>query len=557
MSGIKQRIKGALCCVLWMSCVKLYGASQAYSFPLRLYGDQVRPLDERITLEVLQGIVNRDAPRLFFTQTWTPYNELWTNVYTQSYGFDFQPVADDLGQVIKLFKNALNGVVLYDPKIDGTRYVAATVGGLDNLLPVAAGSPVLNQIDLPVMCDLTGKFSNSIEAYEWALKELMPRCNRKVAHTPAAGKVDGKYIGWGFLGLDYAAAERGFIFNLGCVDKDEEAFGRTIQGTPEQAKLYRRILGELDAPALIFGYGEPELEWFSLLGEYGHTYLHWGDNLSFHSEVKAHDSEFHQKKHITPEQVVVDKDKYYVTFLSSEGDSMKGPEPFFFGSWFDPARGSVPMNWAMHPEMVRFPAMLEYYYSTATTNDYFLAMQAFNFGMRNLDQFSERIKQLMEQADMRCIVTDFAHPSAYPVNKEKFLNIVAPFGAVDALFEKSTLQGYNRYVGNGIPLVGTSMKLTYWYRLLPGGWSAPWQKMYTDSGQREQVLQTALNEIEKEAEAHKPPYLIVVYTDLHNFDKHCEMHREIAGRLDEKKYKLVRLDEGLSVLRRINQIQAE
>jgi hypothetical protein len=101
------------------------------------------------------------------------------------------------------------------------------------------------------------------------------------------------------------------------------------------------------------------------------------------------------------------------------------------------------------------------------------------------------------------------------------------------------------------------MKLTYWYRLLPGGWSAPWQKMYTDSGQREQVLQTALNEIEKEAEAHKPPYLIVVYTDLHNFDKHCEMHREIAGRLDEKKYKLVRLDEGLSVLRRINQIQAE
>jgi hypothetical protein len=279
--------------------------------------------------------------------------------------------------------------------------------------------------------------------------------------------------------------------------------------------------------------------------------------LSFHARVKSHNPEFRQKNHIRPDDITVEQDKYYVSFLSSEGDTMKGPVPFFYGSWFDPQRGSVPINWCIHPEMARFPAMLEYYYSTATTNDYFMAMQVFDFGMNNLKGFSKHIKELMEKTDLRCMVTDFADPSDYPANKETFLNIIQPLGAVDGLFQKSTRQGYNRTVAGGIPLAGTSENLTYWYRLLPGVWKAPWQKMYKDPSQREQVLQTVLNEIEKEAAAHEPPYLIIVYTDLHEFDLHCTMHREIANRLDPARFKAVRLDEGMSMLRRLNQAQVK
>ncbi|MFA5688723.1 MAG: GxGYxYP domain-containing protein [Kiritimatiellales bacterium] len=523
--------------------------TEAYTFPLNLY--KGRPLDERITVEVLQGIVNRDGPRLFLTETWTPYNQMWTNVYSAGYEIQFKSVSS-LPDLIQQFRDQLSGVVLYDPKVDGTRYIAATLGGLDNLLPVAAGSRLLTQIDLPVKEDLTGRFKTSVEVYEWALKEILPRCNRKVAHTPAAGKVDGKYIGWGFHGLDYTVAEKGFIFNLGCIDRDMEAFGRIIDATPDQLRLYREILTQLESPALIFGYGEYELAWFDLLGEYGHTYLHWGNNLSYHAKVPAHQPEFKQKQHIAPENVTVEKNKYYVTFLSSEGDSTKGPLPFFFGSWFDPARGSVPMNWCMHPEMVRFPAMLEYYYDTATTNDYFVAMQVFNFEMKNLSAFSAHVKKLMQQADISCVIADFANPADNPVKKENFLRILQPLGAVDALFEYSTPQGYNRVISGGIPLAGTSMNLTYWYRLLPGGWDAHWQKMYKDPAQQSMVFDVVIGEIEKEAAAHQPPYLIVVYTDLHEFDLHCEMHREIAARLDPKRFKVVRLDEGMSALRQWN-----
>lgn len=522
--------------------------TEAYSFPHRLY--QGRPLDERITIEVLQGIVNREAPRLFMTETWTPHNQLWTNVYTESYGFDFTEIEDCIPTLIKLFQDDLDGVVLYDPAIDGTRFVAATIGGLENLLPAAQGSAWLEAVDLPVRHDLSGRFANSLEVYEWALAEVLPRCNRTLAHAPASLRVDGKYIGWGFLGIDYVISERGFVFNLGILEEEMESFGRMIDATPEQAVMYRRILSELEQPALILGYGEEELEWFRLIGEYGHTYLHWGNNLSFHARVPARTEPSRQALHVTPDDVEVDTDRYYVVFLSSEGDTMKGPLPFFFGSWFDPARGSVPMNWGLHPEMIRFPAMLEYFYETATPHDYFYAAQVFNFEMQGLDRFAAHIRDLMHQADLHCVLTDFARPTPNPEGKDTFLRIVNPLGAVDALFEHSTQQGFNRWSATGVPVVGTSMHLTYWYRLLPGGWRAAWQDIYRDPVEREAIFRVMLDEIEKEAAAHEPPYVIAVYTDLHEFDRHCEMHAEVARRLDPDRFSVVRLDEAMSVLQR-------
>jgi hypothetical protein len=37
---------------------------------------------------------------------------------------------------------------------------------------------------------------------------------------------------------------------------------------------------------------------------------------------------------------------------------------------------------------------------------------------------------------------------------------------------------------------------------------------------------------------------------MHAFDKFCELHREVAKRLDKEKYKVVRIDEAFSAMRR-------
>jgi hypothetical protein len=328
------------------------------------------------------------------------------------------------------------------------------------------------------------------------------------------------------------------------------AFGRTIEGTPDQKKMYSRILDALEPPALIFGYGEPELDWFDFIGAHGHTYLHYGNNLSFHAAVKPKNPEFHQNAQLSPENVPADKDKYYIAFMTSEGDTLKGPIPFFYGSWFDPARGSVPMNWCIHPETARFPGMLEYFYETATTNDLFVGVQVFNFEMKNLEKFADNYAALMKKSDMSVTVADYANPSEDFTKKEEFLTRVNPLGAVDVFFEKSTAQGYDYVCGRQkIPVAATGVQMTYWHRMLPGGWGAKWQEMYQTPEGREQVIQAALKEIAEEADAHQPPYLMVMYTDLHDFNRLPELHRAIVDRLDPKKFKAVRLDEGLSAMK--------
>ncbi len=540
--------------VLLMMCGLLLCAASGFSEQRTAYTFDYRWNEEqRLLIETLQGIVNRDAPQLYFTQTGSEHSKkTWVDVYRERYRFEFVRISE-LTELVRIFRGQVNGAVLYDPEIDATRWISAVIGGLDNLLPVAKGSGLEKILGLEVKQDLAGRFGDSLEVYEWALENVMPRCNRTVAHAPAEKTVDGKYIGWGFWGIDYVVANRGFIVNLGCVDEDVVAFGRTIEGTPKQGKMYSRVLEALESPALIFGYGEPELDWFDFIGQHGHTYLHYGNNLSFHAAVKAKNPEFCQKVHVTPDDVSVEEDKYYIAFMTSEGDSMKGPLPFFFGSWFDPARGSVPMNWSIHPEVSRFPAMLEYFYETATTNDLFVGVQVFNFEMKKLEGFARSYAAAMKRADMSVTIADYANPSVDLKKKERFLDWVNPLGAVDVFFEKSTLQGYNYRSGKQkIPLAATGIQMTYWHRMLPGGWSAKWQEMYQTPEGREQVMQAAVKEIHEEAAAHEPPYLIVMYTDLHNFDRLPELHREIVAQLDPDKFKAVRLDEGFSAMRKWN-----
>jgi hypothetical protein len=272
--------------------------------------------------------------------------------------------------------------------------------------------------------DLRGRFKSSTDVYEWALTEVIPRCNRRFAHTPAGPDIDGRRVGMGpFHGFDYAVMNRGVVFNLTHLEAAADSFGTLVHGDKTQADLYRRILAALEKPAFFVGYGEPENAWFLLLGGYGHSYLHWGDNLSFHSRVPAQKAPLQQKKQFAPETVQPEK-KYYVCFVTSEGDTMKGPLSFFFGSWFDKRRGQVPMNWAIHPAMAKFPAMLEYYYRTATDNDYFVGVQAYNHRMPGVEGFARVVRSDMDNADLHVLSprrrAEQRDLSADPLRREHF-----------------------------------------------------------------------------------------------------------------------------------------
>jgi hypothetical protein len=68
------------------------------------------------------------------------------------------------------------------------------------------------------------------------------------------------------------------------------------------------------------------------------------------------------------------QNKIYVTVTMSEGDNMQYCEHRLRQIWDDPNRGKAPLNWSITPFMLDIaPAMLHYFQSTQTPNDFLVA----------------------------------------------------------------------------------------------------------------------------------------------------------------------------------------
>lgn len=513
--------------------------------------------EERCTVEALQGLCNRSGPRLYLD--WgRELDRRWLDIYAERAGLHYRRVAD-LAQLLDTFQGDVAGLVVYDPEVDGSRYVAITLAGIERLLPVcpslldgtspalqAGGTPApLQRFGWRVKHDLRGRFPDSVAAYEWALEALMPRTSRRLAHSVDGGIADGIRTGvcGPMGGFDWQVMRRGFVFNLGAQARKMVSYGAEVGGDPRQAALYERILQSLRAPAEINGYGDPEDYWCALLSRYGHYSFHAFDNWSFHSRVPASRHARRPARRFTPEETTPDPDRYYVCFMTSEGDTMKGPLPFFYGSWFDPARGRVPVNWGINPQMARhFPAMLDYYYATATENDCFFAGcsgagYCYPDVMPNVDAFARETGAAGRAAGIPLFDLWGA---ARPATWAQYVRRTRPLGL-------TTFTGPARLklLPDGTPVV--SHELGYWQTFGLQGES--WPKVFADPERRRDAIQRLKARIERIAARVRPPFVILVYGDLHDYPRHASLYAEVAAALDPARFRPARLDEAMSAIR--------
>ena len=100
----------------------------------------IEDANEIFTLTALQGIVNRDAPRLFvraYFHKFGPEDQVFMDYLAREKGYRFKWAT--LGEAIEIFKaqGLLKGIIRYD----GSRYeqgcIAATLAGLEDLLPLS------------------------------------------------------------------------------------------------------------------------------------------------------------------------------------------------------------------------------------------------------------------------------------------------------------------------------------------------------------------------------------------------------------------------------------
>lgn len=98
--------------------------------------------DDIHTVSTLQGVVNREKPRLFVNyvvESGIEIDSYWWNKYRQSgewlHGKD-TIVYKDIVTLIEAYQNDFEGVVVYDSDVAATSNVASAVAGIENLIAV-------------------------------------------------------------------------------------------------------------------------------------------------------------------------------------------------------------------------------------------------------------------------------------------------------------------------------------------------------------------------------------------------------------------------------------
>ncbi len=449
------------------------GARQAQSDGGRRGRAQVFPVgrwrhdyDWLTTILALQGIVNQEGPRLLLDARglidWPEADRLWQQIYRRDHGFSFTEVPS-LEALLRRFRRVLGGLAVYDQRLDSSRYLAMTLAGLERLLPVSGRQLRKLPVRLAVKHDLRGQWKTDRQAYLWAIQNLLPRCDRTVAFSAghSHGRIDmGRDPGI-VLALDYVVGRKGFVFNLSPAAKPDKYPDAKIPGYPGDARLFGQIMSRLTPPAAVYGWAEPEWTFTDHVTRHNH-YVMCGlaSNLSFHRAVAAPGGTFRQKPAAKVPARIEAKD--YVAFMTSEGDAPRVASFFFGGGWQNPARGQVPVNWGMNPVLVsQAPAMMRYYYRTATGNDYFFggvggAGYVFVNRLPDVAGFAQHARAHLGRADVRVI--DFWHKWQTSLRKYAIYAEICGLAGITHLPSRGRSI---RRLSNGTPVVFADARLHY------------------------------------------------------------------------------------------------
>ncbi|MBO0721933.1 MAG: hypothetical protein J2P41_14005 [Blastocatellia bacterium] len=146
--------------------------------------------EQQALLVTLQGIVNRRRPRLYFYWGTDATNRAWLPNLNVPY-----QVNSDPWSLIERHRREISGAVIYDLNQPDTVNLATNIAGLKG--GVIATADLAQSLDLPVLDDLRGRFSNKLEAYQWALSELWPKMtNRLLTAIGPTNTISAPNVQW-------------------------------------------------------------------------------------------------------------------------------------------------------------------------------------------------------------------------------------------------------------------------------------------------------------------------------------------------------------------------
>jgi hypothetical protein len=363
-----------------------------------------------LTLLSLQGIVNREDPRIYIILD--KYSEFWLQYAQSKVGIHATRI-DSPGDLITQFKPAIKGIVVYDPTVPDTINVATTIAGLDDRVISDPNSlPNLQQrlgttdiLDLRENVRRLG-WSNSpsgrASIYEWVYDNLWPRCERRMIGVANPGPPVSNYPI--MLGVrDYIVALRLVTLYLSPDD-------------PTLLALYKRFLSTAETPIPVFGWVENEEdEAVSLASSYGdwvpvlsHIYQQkYPADLTVLSGIDVEPVRYHPR--IDDRRVLATAQPgVYVTAYVSDGDNMGYDFSLGGDHWSEYSSSEVPIGWTINPVLVDVAPLVWNYYMMSGDAATFVAgasgagyMEPENMSLSRLRTYLEYARGYWETTGLR------------------------------------------------------------------------------------------------------------------------------------------------------------
>jgi len=366
----------------------------------------------------LQGLANRDAPRLYLEY---PLDWQWEIVHplrdflSERHGVTWERTAvDDADTALSKFARYAKGCVVWDPEVRSSLIVAFTIAGVEDLVVVSPGLlPLAQKHGLQPRVDLRGEFTGQPDhvIYQWAYDHYFHRTSRDL------------YV---VLGGEAGIQMKPAIADFGV---QQRAFFTDLSANPvhkEELALLKRILGEQKPASLVMGWHsyakDTEGQHTTLVGNYGLKMegLHNLPNVSFTSQIPlTPDFTFRNNHNVEPDEKLHAEPKVYIAALSTDAMGI--------GTWTKPGRGTIPYGWQVLMNWSWLnPPVLQYFYEDKTPNDYFVGglsgpgyMYPKSIPEEKFPALMADARELMDRLDLRVMeIMDYSEGNRHVGNTD-------------------------------------------------------------------------------------------------------------------------------------------
>ncbi len=349
-------------------------------------------LSDKLSMVSLQGIINKNSNNSALFVILRGDDVKWlTDIKNRR---TLNIVKLNKNEVLNKYKSNIKGQIIYDETASYTINIATTLSGIKNA--VITSKEIKG---MPILFDCRNRWKDKVEAYRWAVKNLLKKTSTKMSAILEEHIVSLR---------DFIIQNNVFVFDLDPINNKNEI--KLIKKILSVYKSSTPIIGWPDAKYADRDKGQDnvsvEVAFVKLISP-RNIFLVASDfacNLSIYKKLNSEIPliQLREKKIYNPEKV-------YLTFVYSDGDNIQYVLNHMRSTlWDDPGRYKLPIGWTIAPLLYDWGSfILEKYYTDAyfSGNDEFV-MGPSGFGYvhpthyKDIDTFLKLTKEYSERLDL-------------------------------------------------------------------------------------------------------------------------------------------------------------